>query len=108
MLGQAELDLERVDPLAGYLDQVVGAAAEEMETVGIAQKTVAGVDPPLLANGLRWDAAAALNLNRAAVGGRETLRPSLRYRRLAHAFAIFLVHTERRLLNTLLDTLGLK
>ncbi len=33
MLGEAQLDFERIDPLAGDLDQIVGAAAEEMEAV---------------------------------------------------------------------------
>ena len=27
MIGEAELDLERIDPLAGDLDEVIGAAA---------------------------------------------------------------------------------
>ena len=53
MFGEAQLDLERIDPLAGDLDQIVGAAAEEMEAVGIAHKAVAGVDPAAVADGLR-------------------------------------------------------
>ena len=52
MFGQAKLDFERIDPLAGNLDQIVGAAAEEMEAVGVAHETVAGVDPAALADGL--------------------------------------------------------
>ena len=53
MVGEAQLDLERVDPLPGNLYEIVGAAAEEVKAVGIADKTVAGVDPPLLADGFR-------------------------------------------------------
>src|SRR5438105_3044803 len=53
MLGKAKLDLERINPLARNLDQVVGTAAEEIKAVGIAHKAVAGVDPPLRADGLR-------------------------------------------------------
>ena len=33
MLGEAQLDFERIDPLAGNLDQIIGAAAEEMKAV---------------------------------------------------------------------------
>src|SRR3981189_2979816 len=52
MLGEAQLDLEWIDPLAGDFDQIVGSAAEEMKAVGITHEAVAGVDPPLVANGL--------------------------------------------------------
>src|SRR5581483_5155085 len=47
-----QFDLERVDPLAGNLDQIVGAAAEEIKSVGVADEAIAGVDPSLLADGL--------------------------------------------------------
>src|SRR5712664_2328520 len=52
MFGEAELDFERIDPLAGDLDEIVGAAAKEMKSVAVADKTVAGVAPPLIADGL--------------------------------------------------------
>ena len=53
MLGEAKLDLEWINPLAGDFDQVIGAAAEEIKAVGIPHKAVAGVDPAALADGLR-------------------------------------------------------
>src|SRR5689334_1809699 len=53
MFGEAQFDLERVDPLARYLHQIVGAAAEEIEPVAVADKTVASVDPARLADRLR-------------------------------------------------------
>src|SRR5450631_857869 len=53
MFGEAKLDFERIAPLAGNLDQVVGAAAEEMKAVLIAHETVAGIDPAILAHGFR-------------------------------------------------------
>ena len=52
MLGEAQLDFERIDPLPRNFYEVVGAAAEEMEAVAVADKAVAGVDPPALADGL--------------------------------------------------------
>src|SRR6185437_1824613 len=53
VFGEAKLDLERIDPLPGDLDQVIGAAAEEMEAVGVAHKAVAGIDPSAVADGFR-------------------------------------------------------
>src|ERR1700722_16208875 len=52
MLGKAKLDLERIHPLTGDLDQVVGAAAEEMKAVAVAHEAVAGVNPAPVADGL--------------------------------------------------------
>ncbi len=45
MIGKAQLDLERIHPLAGDFHEVIGAAAEEVKAVGVAHKAVAGVDP---------------------------------------------------------------
>ena len=39
--------------MPGDLDQVIGAAAEEMEAVGVAHKAVAGIDPSAVADGFR-------------------------------------------------------
>src|SRR5205807_9583465 len=47
------VDFERIDPLPGDLDEIVGAAAEEMKAFGIAHETVAGIDPAALADGFR-------------------------------------------------------
>src|SRR5579872_5061870 len=52
MFGEAQLNLERINPLAGNLDQVVGAAAEKMKAVRVAHKAIAGVDPATIADGL--------------------------------------------------------
>jgi hypothetical protein len=47
MIGEAQLDLERVDPLARHLDQVVGAAAEEVKAVMIEQEAIASAPPAI-------------------------------------------------------------
>ncbi len=52
VLGEAQLDFERIHPLAGDFYQVVGPAAEEMKAVAVADEAVAGVDPAALADRL--------------------------------------------------------
>src|SRR4051794_22311518 len=52
MIGEAKLDLERINPLSGNLDEIVGAAAEEIEALGITYETVATVNPAAVADGL--------------------------------------------------------
>src|SRR5260370_363864 len=42
---QATLHLDRVDPLPGNLDQVVGAASEKIKSVPVADEAIAGVHP---------------------------------------------------------------
>src|SRR5262249_25417253 len=45
MLGEATLDLQRVDPLSADLHEIVGAALKGVETVCIFGKPVSGPDP---------------------------------------------------------------
>ena len=53
MIEKAALHLDWIDPLAGNFDQVVLAAAEEVESVAVAHKTIAGAQPAAFVNGLR-------------------------------------------------------
>src|ERR1039458_6811334 len=52
MVGKTEFDFRRVDPLAGNLYEIIGAAAKEIEAVRIARKTIAGINPSTLAYAL--------------------------------------------------------
>ena len=52
MLGEAKLDFERIHPLTGDLDQIVGAAAKEIKAFAVAHETVTGVNPTAVADGL--------------------------------------------------------
>src|ERR1700722_19200628 len=53
MLGETQLHFQRIDPLPGNFDQIVGTAAKKIKTVGVAHKTVAGIDPSSLTDSLR-------------------------------------------------------
>src|SRR6516225_9776923 len=52
MFGEAELDLERVNPLTAHLDEIVHAANERKKSVDVRDKPVPGPDPTAVAHGL--------------------------------------------------------